>query len=234
MHSLPRFTARLRAVLVLAILGQYCVRAQNLSVGPVSYTNATNPDVQATSTIGTTSTVTVSSGAAVTFRAGTKITLSPGFRASSGAYFHAVLGSVTLTSVYTLTVINGSGGSGGLSAGTVRQITANPTTGTLAFANWTFVTGPGTILNSASSSTSITIGSGDVQVRANYSGGSSQDSDRDGVNDDIEIALGLNPNDPNDVNVFNYTYDKVNQLKTGPGGDYSNKDAEGNIQEVRQ
>lgn len=59
------------------------------------------------------------------------------------------------------------------------------------------------------------------------------DYDNDGVATGIELLLGLNPyTDPNDVRVFNYTYDKANQLKVGPGGEYE-KDAEGNIKKVK-
>jgi Immunoglobulin domain len=60
------------------------------------------------------------------------------------------------------------------------------------------------------------------------------DSDGDGVINSVELALGLNPLDPNDVKVDTYEYDKNNQINKGPGGRYPNKDAEGNIQEVRQ
>ena len=58
------------------------------------------------------------------------------------------------------------------------------------------------------------------------------DNDGDTVANGIEDQLGLNRNDASDVRVFTYTYDKINQLKRGPGGQY-NKDAEGNIKEVR-
>lgn len=57
------------------------------------------------------------------------------------------------------------------------------------------------------------------------------DNDSDGVTNGVELSLGLNPNDPTDVRVFNFTYDKINQLKTGPGGTYQ-KDAEGNIKKA--
>jgi len=59
------------------------------------------------------------------------------------------------------------------------------------------------------------------------------DSDGDGVSDAVEILLGLNPNDPNDVRVYQFTYDRINQIKTGPGGQYD-KDAEGNVTKVHQ
>jgi hypothetical protein len=59
------------------------------------------------------------------------------------------------------------------------------------------------------------------------------DYDGDGVTTGVELFLGLNPYyDPNDVNVYRYSYDKINQLKRGPGGEYK-KDAEGNIEEVQ-
>lgn len=58
------------------------------------------------------------------------------------------------------------------------------------------------------------------------------DNDGDGVSNGVEQDLGLNWNDPNDVRPFYYTYDKANQLKTGPGGEYE-KDAEGNIKKVK-
>jgi hypothetical protein len=58
------------------------------------------------------------------------------------------------------------------------------------------------------------------------------DSDGDGVSDVVEIALGLDPNNPADVTIQVYTYDALGRLKKGPGGEYI-KDSEGNIKEVR-
>lgn len=57
------------------------------------------------------------------------------------------------------------------------------------------------------------------------------DTDGDGVSNGIELMLGLNPADPNDVSVMQYQYDKRNQLKSGSAGTYT-KDAEGNIRSV--
>jgi len=70
-----------------------------------------------------------------------------------------------------------------------------------------------------------------VTVQANYLDPKA-DEDGDGVSNGVELSLGLDPYDPTDVNVQVFEYDKTNQLKRGPGGQY-NKDAEGNIQEVR-
>lgn len=58
------------------------------------------------------------------------------------------------------------------------------------------------------------------------------DDDNDGVSNQIERDLGLDWGDPADVRVYRYTYDKANQLKTGPGGEYV-KDAEGNIKKLQ-
>ncbi|MDD3179012.1 MAG: fibronectin type III domain-containing protein [Opitutaceae bacterium] len=58
------------------------------------------------------------------------------------------------------------------------------------------------------------------------------DSDGDGVANEVELTLGLNPCAPSDVDVHTFTYDRTNQLQSGPGGQY-NKDAEGNIQGVQ-
>lgn len=58
------------------------------------------------------------------------------------------------------------------------------------------------------------------------------DADGDGVNNGDEQALGLNPTDSSDTNVYNYEYDKVGRLKKGPGGTYI-QDAEGNIKQVQ-
>lgn len=58
------------------------------------------------------------------------------------------------------------------------------------------------------------------------------DSDDDGVPDDVELEIGLDRFNPNDARVFFYLYDKANQLKRGPGGEYV-KDAEGNIKKVQ-
>jgi hypothetical protein len=61
------------------------------------------------------------------------------------------------------------------------------------------------------------------------------DSDGDGVTDIVELMLGLDPNNPTDVSVQSLTYDKTNQLNSGPGGRYdNNRDAEGNIKQVSQ
>jgi chitodextrinase len=59
------------------------------------------------------------------------------------------------------------------------------------------------------------------------------DYDNDGVSTGVELELNLNPyTDPNDVRVFRYTYDKANQLQSGPGGTYV-RDAEGNLKKVK-
>lgn len=68
-----------------------------------------------------------------------------------------------------------------------------------------------------------------VAISTIYAGA---DSDGDGVDSTTELMLGLDPLNPADVRVFNYTYDKANQLKIGPGGEYM-KDAEGNVKKVQ-
>ena len=58
------------------------------------------------------------------------------------------------------------------------------------------------------------------------------DDDGDGVSNEIEQSLGLNRHLPTDTNVSRYEYDRLGQLRRGPGGQYK-IDAEGNIEEVR-
>ncbi len=59
---------------------------------------------------------------------------------------------------------------------------------------------------------------------------STQDTDGDGLPSEMEIALGLDPDDPNDVtpeNFQTYVYDRAGRLKSGPGRGYTH-DHEGN------
>lgn len=58
------------------------------------------------------------------------------------------------------------------------------------------------------------------------------DDDHDGVSNGVELALGLNPDDPTDVTVQIFSYDNINQINDDAGGTYI-KDEEGNIKEVQ-
>jgi hypothetical protein len=58
------------------------------------------------------------------------------------------------------------------------------------------------------------------------------DEDGDGLRNSEEEQVGLNPLVA-DVDHRSFTYDKANQLKTSPDGEYA-KDAEGNIKEVKK
>ena len=141
-----------------------------------------------------------------------------------------------------------------LTAGDLNAAFANPYSGSVAAP-----TGPATyrVVNASGplaspTSGAITVGTvlraGSYVIRAEYPGDANYtsaikdasftvsldpnaDDDGDGVSNSLETALGLNPYDPADVSVSIYTYDKINQLKTGPGGQYI-KDAEGNIKQV--
>jgi hypothetical protein len=74
--------------------------------------------------------------------------------------------------------------------------------------------------------------SGTVQVTLHTTWKPDGDDDNDGVTNQTERDLGLDWGNASDVRVFKYTYDKANQLKVGPGGEYL-KDAEGNIKKLQ-
>jgi hypothetical protein len=59
------------------------------------------------------------------------------------------------------------------------------------------------------------------------------DDDGDGVSNGVEQMLGLNPNNPADVFVERYDYDKTGQLKGRPGAQQYFMDDDGNITEVQ-
>jgi hypothetical protein len=173
--------------------------------------------------------VTVATGAHVTYVASDSITLSPGVQAEEGSVFVLKLGQVE-NGTYNLSVVNGTGGGTSLSVGTVRTIVAVPPVAGQTFTGWSFQSGTGTIGNPNASTTTFTMVASNATIIAIFNG--AVDSDGDGVSDEVEIKLGLNRFDPNDVNVYRYQYDRINQLKRGPGGEYK-KDAEGNIEEVK-
>ncbi|PTY01109.1 immunoglobulin domain-containing protein [Opitutus sp. ER46] len=55
------------------------------------------------------------------------------------------------------------------------------------------------------------------------------DEDNDGVENAVEVALGLNPLSADDVWVHRFKYSELGYLDESPGGKYSEIDAEGNI-----
>jgi hypothetical protein len=140
-----------------------------------------------------------------------------------------------------------------LVAGDLNAAFANPYVGLPATGAITYsivsASGPWALPTTGSISVGTILRAGTYVVRAHYPGDANHlpaikdanftvglianiDEDGDGVNNGLEDQLNLNPYDPANVQVFHYTYDKINQLLTGPGGQYK-KDLEGNIKEVR-
>lgn len=174
--------------------------------------------------------VVVPSGITVTYQATSQITLGHGFTAAAGSNFRAYIGAGPGNGTYALYVIDGEGAAAGLTPGTVRTITANAPPAEESFTGWVVVSGQGTLADPHSATTTFTMMASDATVVATYSY-AGDDTDLDGVSNTVEVLLGLNPNDPTDVNVHRYNYDRINQLKSGPGGQYG-KDEEGNIRSV--
>jgi len=205
--------------------------AAQISIQNISYTSAQPVHVSATAAITAGPAVVVATGANVTYTSATSVRLLPGFRTEGTGYFHAVIGTPP-SGPYALTVVNGSGSATGLATGRALSITANAAPANQYFAGWTLDSGTGVFGSYSLGSTFFLMGAGSATIRATYSSTPpAADSDGDGVSDAVETALGLNPNDASDVNVQRYQYDRINQLKRGPGGEYI-KDAEGNIEDV--
>jgi|GEM_PF-7093166 len=219
---------KLLRILILTAAGllPYELAAQNIQ--NVTYTSGQT--VSGSSVITAGPAVLVPSGITVTYQASSSITLRPGFTAAAGSNFRAYIGSGPGNGTYALFVIDGEGDATGLAPGSVRTITANPPPSGESFTGWVLLSGQGTLADLNSAVTTFTMAASDATVVATYSS-AGEDTDMDGVPNTVEVLLGLNPNDPTDVNVHRYNYDRINQLKSGPGGQYP-KDKEGNIRSV--
>lgn len=162
----------------------------------------------------------VGAGAAVT--AGTVLPTGQAYTVRASYPGNANYNAATIDAVwtvadvatYTLTVENGTGGASGLSAGAVRSISANTPPVGQVFANWTLVTGPGSLANPNAASTTFTVGFGNATVRANYvAWNPDADQDGDGIPNGIEQQLGTNPNSAAQADGANSTQLKVQRPK---------------------
>lgn len=199
--------------LALCTLSLGAALAAQTAVSNTTYVSGQVTSVTGPTTLTAGTAVTVNAGATVTYYAGT-VTLSPGFTAATGSSFRAV-GTGGMTT-YTVTVVGGSGGGAGFPAGAVLSVSG---TGAGTFSGWTIVSGTGTFGDTNAATTTFTVGSGDVTIRANYIGspddvdddglpnsweqthfGSSTaadpkgDPDGDGLTNAAEYNLGKNPN----------------------------------------
>ncbi len=93
---------------------------------------------------------------------------------SSGIGTASVLITVYPSVSYSLTVNNGTGSTSAMTVGSVAPITANAPVAGQIFNGWTVLSGPGTVTNPDSPSTTLTLTSpGNTVVQANYITGNS-------------------------------------------------------------
>lgn len=209
---------------------------------PTGTTNVSGP-----STIYASTAVLVPSGANVTYTADSSITLDDGFVADEGCTFTAQLtneGSSSAPAIVTQPVNRN------VSVGATVTFSVTATGNAPLNYQWRKEGAPisgATVSSLTLANVQLTAaGSYDVVVSNSIGTVTSNgatltvtsfdpnaDDDGDGVANGVEVALGLNPFDPTDVNVHRFTYNKVNELESGPGGQYV-KDPEGNIKQVKQ
>lgn len=191
------------------------VTEATLSIIPAVASDAGIYDVVVTNLVGS----TTSSGAALVAAVPPAITSAPGNRAISvgGSTTFAVAASGSPTLTYAWSKDGVALAEGGKFAGVATASLALSNVSVAEIGSYSVV-----VRNAAGPATTA------ARLFVPISG---VDDDGDGASNELEGASGLDPNNPNDVSAANtrrYDYDRSNQLRKDPGGEYA-PDKDGNV-----